>query len=108
ATPAKQATEIATLAGGVAAILARRRALLDRGDATRRTHRAEWAARAEPENRDAQACKRDVYLRRLDEAESLMARGIFRASMHDAERALGEEPTHQGEAAGVALVGRRR
>jgi glyoxylase-like metal-dependent hydrolase (beta-lactamase superfamily II) len=108
ATPAKQAAEIAALAGGVAAIVARGRALLDGADATTAAHLAEWATRAEPENRDAQAFKRDVYLRRLDEAESLMARGIFRAAMHDAERALGEEPTHRVEAAGMALVGRRR
>jgi hypothetical protein len=37
-----------------------------------------------------------------------MARGIFRAAMHDAERALGEEPTHRVEAAGMALVPGRR
>jgi glyoxylase-like metal-dependent hydrolase (beta-lactamase superfamily II) len=108
ATPARQATEIATLAGGVAPIVTRGRALLDAGDATAAAHLAEWATRAEPASREAQAFKRDVYLRRLDEAESLMARGIFRAAMHDAERALGEEPTHAVEAAGMALVRPRR
>jgi len=45
-----------------------------------------------------------TYHNVLAEAESLMARGIFRAAMHDAQRALGEEPTQTGEAAGMALV----
>jgi alkyl sulfatase BDS1-like metallo-beta-lactamase superfamily hydrolase len=108
ATPARQATEVATLAGGVGAIVARGRALLAGGDATTAAHLAEWATRAEPASRDAQAFKRDVYARRLEEAESLMARGIFRAAMHDAERALGEEPTRTVEVAGMALVSGRR
>jgi glyoxylase-like metal-dependent hydrolase (beta-lactamase superfamily II) len=104
ATPARQAAEVAALAGGVGAVVARGRALLESGDATLAAHVAEWATRAEPASRDGQALKRDVYARRLEEAESLMARGIFRAAMHDAERALGEEPTHRVEAAGMALV----
>ena len=104
ATPARQAEEIAGLAGGVGPIVARGRALLDAGDATAAAHLAEWATRAAPSDRDAQAFKRDTYARRLDEAESLMARGIFRAAMHDAQRALGEDPTNTVEAAGMALV----
>jgi glyoxylase-like metal-dependent hydrolase (beta-lactamase superfamily II) len=104
ASPARQAEEIAALAGGVDKLIARGRALLDGGDATAAAHLAEWATRAAPSDRDAQAFKRDVYARRLDEAESLMARGIFRAAMHDAQRALGEEPTSTVEAAGMSLV----
>ncbi|MGH7894292.1 MAG: hypothetical protein ACREQL_06460, partial [Candidatus Binatia bacterium] len=72
--------------------------------ATTAAHLAEWATRAEPATRAAQALKRDVYARRLEEAESLMARGIFRAAMHDAQKALGEEPTQIVEAAGMALL----
>jgi alkyl sulfatase BDS1-like metallo-beta-lactamase superfamily hydrolase len=106
ATPARQAEEIARLAGGVAAVVARGRALLDQGDATTASHLAEWATRAAPADRDAQALKRDVYARRLAEAEALMARGIFRAAMHDAQRALGEAPTDVVESAGMALVTR--
>jgi glyoxylase-like metal-dependent hydrolase (beta-lactamase superfamily II) len=104
ATPAHQAEEVARLAGGVDAVVARGRALLAAGDATLAAHVAEWATRAAPSSRDAQALKRDVYARRLTDAESLMARGIFRAAMHDAQRALGEEPTHVAEAAGMALL----
>jgi alkyl sulfatase BDS1-like metallo-beta-lactamase superfamily hydrolase len=108
ATPARVAGEVATLAGGAGAIVARGRALLDGGDATTAAHLAEWAARADPASREAQTFKRDVYARRLDEAESLMARGIFRAAMHDAELALGEEPSRRVEAAGMAILRPRR
>jgi alkyl sulfatase BDS1-like metallo-beta-lactamase superfamily hydrolase len=104
ATPARQAAEVARLAGGAAAVIARGRALLAAGDATTAAHLAEWATRADPADRDAQALKRDVYARRLDEAEALMARGIFRAAMHDAQRALGEEPTKQVENVGMAFA----
>jgi glyoxylase-like metal-dependent hydrolase (beta-lactamase superfamily II) len=104
ATPRRQAEEIARLAGGVAALVTRGRELLAGGDATVATHFAEWATRAAPDDLAAQAFKRDAYARRLDEAESLMARGIFRAAMHDAERAHGEAPARVVEAAGMALV----
>jgi hypothetical protein len=36
-----------------------------------------------------------------------MARGIFRAAMHEAERALGEEPTLAFDA-GMSLLGAQR
>jgi glyoxylase-like metal-dependent hydrolase (beta-lactamase superfamily II) len=90
---AAQSTEIAGLAGGVAALVARGRALLEAGDPVMASHVAEWATRAAPDDRPAQALKRDVYARRLHDADALMARGIFRAAMQDAQRALGEEPT---------------
>jgi hypothetical protein len=51
---------------------------------------AEWATRAAPGDRSAQALKRDVYARRLAEAGSLMAQGIFRAALNEARAALGE------------------
>ena len=85
-----QAAEIAGLAGGVEALVRRGRALLEQDDAVLASHLAEWATRAAPENRDAQALKRDVYERRLFQARSLMAQGIFRAAMNDARQALGE------------------
>jgi hypothetical protein len=56
------------------------------------SHLAEWAARAEPADRGAQALKRDVYSKRMDGAESFMAQNIFRAAMNEARAALGEEP----------------
>jgi len=48
--------------------------------------------RTAPDDRTAQALARDVYARRLADAESMMAQGIFRAAMNDARRALGEAP----------------
>ena len=106
-TPATQAVEIAHLAGGVEHLVARGRELLEAGDAQLASHVAEWAIRAAPEDRAALELKRDVYARRLGTAEALMARGIFRAAMHDAQRALGEEPT-RGADAGMAFRGSGR
>jgi hypothetical protein len=72
--------------------VARGRRLLAAGDVNLATHLAEWATRAEPKDAEAQRLKRDVYARRLEEAEALMAQGIFRAAMNDARVALGEAP----------------
>ena len=69
-------------------------------------HVAEWATRAAPDDRAAQALKRDVYNRRLDESEALMARGIYRAAMQDAQRALGEEAGPASDA-GMSLTAGR-
>jgi glyoxylase-like metal-dependent hydrolase (beta-lactamase superfamily II) len=90
-TQESQADEIAALAGGVAALIARGRALLQDGASKRAAHLAEWATRAAPDDVEAQRLKRDVYARRLAEEPSLMAQGIYRAAMNDARRALGEE-----------------
>jgi alkyl sulfatase BDS1-like metallo-beta-lactamase superfamily hydrolase len=98
ATWEAQAREIAMLAGGVAAVVARGRALLDQGDAVLASHLAEWATRGEPADRGAQALKRDVYARRMEEAESFMAQGIFRAAMNEARTALGEDPVNPSAA----------
>ena len=86
-----QAREVAGLAGGVGAVVARGRARLEGGDSVLAAHLAEWATRAAPEDLAAQALKRDVYARRLAEEPSLMGRGIYRAAMNDARGALGEE-----------------
>ena len=87
-----QAKEIAILADGVEKVIERGRILLDQGNAVMASHVAEWAARAAPDDRNAQEFKRDVYAKRIEEASSLMAQGIFRAAMNDARAALGEEP----------------
>jgi len=93
ATWEAQAKEIGSLAGGVAALVERGRALLAQGDAVMAAHLAEWATRADPANRTAQMLKRDVYEQRLADAQALMAQGIFRAAMNEARQALGEEST---------------
>ena len=92
ATWAAQAEEVASLAGGVEALVERGRALLEGGNAVMAAHVAEWATRAEPAAPAAQELKRDVYRNRLAEAGTTMEQGIYRATMNDALRALGEEP----------------
>jgi len=101
-----QACEIAALAGGVDALVARGHAHLGAGEIVLATHVAEWATRAEPGSEAAQRLKCEVYRARLADAESLMARGIFRAALNDAERAIGlpETPAADG---GMALVRKR-
>ena len=86
ATWEAQAREIATLAGGVEAVVARGRRLLEAGDLALAAHLAEWATRAAPEDLEAQHLERDVYARRLEEAEAVMAQGIFRAAMNERGR----------------------
>jgi glyoxylase-like metal-dependent hydrolase (beta-lactamase superfamily II) len=93
ATWEAQAQEIASLAGGVDAVVARGRALLAAGNTQMAAHLAEWATRAAADDHKAQALKRDVYERWLAQEASLMAQGIFRAAMNDAKRALGEMVT---------------
>ena len=92
ASPAEQAKEVAELAGGVEAIVARGRSKLANNELKLAAHLAEWATRAEPSNQMAQEFKRDVYERRMKAEKSLMARGIFRHSANQAREALGEKP----------------
>jgi len=89
---ARQAEEIALLAGGVRALVDRGRERLDAGDLPMAAHVAEWATRAAPGDRAAQSLKRDVYEARLLAERSLMAQGIFRAAANDARQLLGEPP----------------
>jgi alkyl sulfatase BDS1-like metallo-beta-lactamase superfamily hydrolase len=98
ATTARQAAEIAALAGGVGALVARGRDLLASGDLELACHVAEWASRAEPADPAAQALKRDVYDRRIAATGNLMAQGIYRGAMNEAHLALGEERTERSGA----------
>lgn len=91
ATLAEQAAEIAELAGGVGAVAALGRKRLEEGNSVIAAHLAEWATRADPSDLEAQALKRDVYDRRLEEEPCLMGQGIYRATANDAKVALGEE-----------------
>ena len=92
--PAKleeQSKEIAVMAGGVAEIVKRGRKLLNDGNAVLAAHLAEWATRADPDDRSAQEFKRDVYDKRMEQERSLMCRGIYREAANDSRRTLGEE-----------------
>jgi len=91
ATSAAQAEEIARLAGNVDTLVLRGRELLAAGQSVMASHLAEWATRADANHTAAQELKRDVYARRLLEEPSLMAQGIYRAAMNDAQRVLKED-----------------
>lgn len=96
--PAERAREVASLAGGVDRLVARGRRHLEAGRGDLAADLAEWATRADPEDRAAQELRRDVYEHLLEAAESLMAKGIYRAAANEARRALGEPPLAGGGA----------
>ena len=88
---AEQGREIAALAGGSDALVARGRALLAAGDLVMACHVAEWATRGHPDHRAAQELKRDAYAAGLESAREVMTRGIYRDAMNEGKVALGEE-----------------
>lgn len=88
ALPADRAREIAALAGGVAKLVERARELAGK-DVVMACHVAEWAAMADPADRRAQECVRDVFRARAEQEVSLMGRGIFMHAVRTAEKALG-------------------
>lgn len=94
-----QGREIAGLAGGVEALVARGRELLTEGDLAMACHVAEWATQGQPDDQAAQELKRDAYRDRLASARETMTQGIYRAAMNDAIRALGGEPEAPGRLA---------
>jgi alkyl sulfatase BDS1-like metallo-beta-lactamase superfamily hydrolase len=87
--PDQRARAIADLAGGVAALVARARALAVT-DPPLACHLAEWAQLADPTDRSANEAVRDVFTRRAESEPSLMARNIFRAAAARASAALGD------------------
>ena len=83
---ARQAQEIAALAGGAAALVRRAEALAAAGDFRLACHLLDWAADAEPESKEAHAARADVYARRAERETSTMAKGIFRAAAQDSRK----------------------
>ena len=79
-----RAREVAALAGGVDALVARARALADPAspdhDLRLACHLAEWAVAAAPEHADARACASDVFGARAAQESSLMGKGIYSAA----------------------------
>jgi glyoxylase-like metal-dependent hydrolase (beta-lactamase superfamily II) len=82
-----RAREIAALAGGTEALVARGRALLAT-DLVLASHLAEWAVLAAPADRAALELKREVFSARAQDEPSLMARNIFVRAVEEAEAAL--------------------
>jgi len=78
--PAREAEiggEVASLAGGIDALLARARALAAEGRLELASHLVDWAAAAAPKNWAVHEVRADVYLARAQNSEALMTRGIF-------------------------------
>jgi alkyl sulfatase BDS1-like metallo-beta-lactamase superfamily hydrolase len=89
ATERDQAKEIASLAGGVDKLVDRAWTLAEE-DVAMACHLAEWAALADPSNKDAQACVRDLFRSRANDESSLMGRGIYMHAVRESKKALGD------------------
>ena len=91
APAAAQAREIARLAGGVTALVARARVLADPASAEHdlrlACHLAEWAVTAAPDDPGARACAADVFSARATAEPSLMGTGIYSAAARRAREA---------------------
>ncbi|HSO95013.1 MAG TPA: alkyl sulfatase dimerization domain-containing protein [Acidimicrobiia bacterium] len=78
--PAPDATvaqEVAALAGGPAALVARAVAVADGGDLRLAGHLADWAGLAAPDDPDVHRARAEIYERRVVDATSTMAKGVF-------------------------------
>jgi alkyl sulfatase BDS1-like metallo-beta-lactamase superfamily hydrolase len=75
--------EIAALAGGIEALIARAGALAGDGRLALAAHLIDWAVAAEPDHRAAHAARARIYERRAEEARALMTRGIFSATARE-------------------------
>lgn len=71
------AAEVARLAGGASALSARAFELSETGDLRLACHLAEWAAQAAPDDPGVLELRAEVYQKRRDQEQSLMARGIY-------------------------------
>lgn len=71
------AAEVARLAGGASALSARAFELSETGDLRLACHLAEWAAQAAPDDPGVLELRAEVYRKRRESEQSLMARGIY-------------------------------
>ena len=80
------AREVATLAGGAAALMARAEALAAAGELALACQLAEWAGRAAPDDEGLRAARGRIYLARAGAESSLMARNIFKDAAEPSKR----------------------
>jgi alkyl sulfatase BDS1-like metallo-beta-lactamase superfamily hydrolase len=78
APEAQQAAEVATLAGGVDALVKRARELFDADDLPLACHLIEWAVQAAPQDAAAHELRAEIYGRRAEIERALMTSGVFR------------------------------
>jgi alkyl sulfatase BDS1-like metallo-beta-lactamase superfamily hydrolase len=84
--PAPEATlgrEIATLAGGIDALVARAKSVAAGGDLALASHLIDWAVAAAPGDRAAHVVRAEIYHARVGAAAALMTRGIFAAAARE-------------------------
>ena len=83
ASTAALASEVAALAGGVADLVARARAVAADGRLDVASHLIDWAAAVAPADREVHAARSQIYERRAAAARALMTRGIFSAAARE-------------------------
>ena len=71
------AAEVARLAGGASALVARAAELTEVGELRLACHLAEWAAQAAPDDQAVIEQRAEVYRQRREHEQSLMSRGIY-------------------------------
>lgn len=81
--------EVAALAGGLDALIARARAVAAAGDLALAGHLIDWVVAAEPKSRDAHAVRAEIYTARAAESAALMTRAIFSAAARDSSERAG-------------------
>jgi alkyl sulfatase BDS1-like metallo-beta-lactamase superfamily hydrolase len=83
ASAAEIGRELASLAGGVAGLVARALAVAGEGRLALACHLIDWAIAAAPEDPNAHTARAQIYDRRAREARALMTRGIFTAAAQE-------------------------
>ena len=91
APDAAVAAEVATMAGGAAALARRAAELCEARELRLACQLVEWAAQAAPADEEVHAARAEVYRIRRDSELSLMARNIFRDAFHSSKARLQPE-----------------
>jgi len=84
--------EVAALAGGVAAVIARAMEKFAAGELPVACQLADWAVAAAPEDKAVHEARMKIYAARALKAGSTMAHGIFRTAALESARKAGLEP----------------
>jgi alkyl sulfatase BDS1-like metallo-beta-lactamase superfamily hydrolase len=89
---ADQAREIAAMAGGAGAIVARALEKLAAGELRLACHLADWAVGSSPDDRAAHEARCAIYHARAMTEASTMAHGVYRAAAIESAKKAGIEP----------------
>ncbi len=85
--------EVAALAGGVSALIARAIERSEAGEHRIACQLIEFAAAAEPESREVHAARSTIYTKRRADESSLMSKGIYRSAAAESDFVVtGEAP----------------